>query len=423
MTFFAALRRWACAAIIGTIIPASAFANADDQVLVTVGARDITATELETAIGSSTFSVQFPSMDIDDQAALRGDMLKRMVAGTLLLLEAERRGLDQDPVYLAEAAEHRTGLLYRAYMDNLRAQVRIPDDKLAEMEELYKDDPGALEPAKIAYKGKQYKVLRALAIDTLKKRANLVMHDDRLMAGAALDTMLAEADGLSVRLSDIIGDMTLKTGDDARLLRDRLTDHIEVALVSKAAEEDRLDVGVDMKNFHDARLPSLLRERLEAKWISEDKLRETYDSHPEYSYVPEVRHVAQLVVATRDEAEQMRQRYLAGETLYVLASKYSIDPVGRKNNGDMGWLKEGTAMAEIETAIKGLADEEISPIIQTPRGYHLVVIYGRRKSQKRAYDVVKDRLRQVIVQRELSAFINDLSETFQIKWNLPMAEK
>ena len=425
MTLLSAMRKWAGVALIGgSLLPAAAMASANDQVLVTVGERNITATDLKTAIGSSNYSEQFPSLDLKDQAALRGDMLKRLVAGTLLLLEAEHRGLDQDPTYKADAAEHRTGLLYRAYMDDLHAKVRIPDDKLAEMEELYKDDPSALEPAKVLYKGQQYKILRALAVDTLKKRAHLVIHEDRLKIGAPMDTVLAEADGgLVVKLSDIIGNWTLKRADDLLQMRERLADRIEVELVSAAAEKDNLDVSAAMKAYRDERLAALLREQMEAEWINDDILRKYFDAHPSFSYVPELRHIAQVVVATREEADKLRERALKGETLYQLAAKYSIDPYGRKNNGDMGWLREGTGTPAIEAAIKDLKDEEVSQVIETPRGFHLVEIYGRRKSQHRTFEVVKDRLRQVLVQQKLAEFVNELSARYDIKWNIPMAEK
>ncbi|GAB6054152.1 hypothetical protein JCM17960_29720 [Magnetospira thiophila] len=361
-------------------------------------------------------------MDPDDQAALRGDMLKRLVAGLLLRLEAESQGLDQDPAYLAEAEDHQRGLLYRAYMDRLRANIRIPEDKMARLIESTKDDPEALEPAKSVYISSQYKVMRALALQTLKERRHLVLHDDLLQLDTLPETVLAEADGLTLRLSDILGDSPMKTEDDLRLLRDRLYDRIELELIVGAAEAEHLDVSRDMETFRQERLPALLRERLEAQWINDEVLLDAFKAHPEVSYVPEIRHVAQVVLATPQEAEALRARVLAGESLYVLAGQYSIDPVGRHNNGDMGWQKEGTAMPEIEAALQGLADGEVSPVIATPLGYHLVAIYGRKKSQTRSFDVVSDRLRQMIGQERLTAFVNQLSTKFPVQWTLPMGQ-
>ena len=60
------------------------------------------------------------------------------------------------------------------------------------------------------------------------------------------------------------------------------------------------------------------------------------------------RHVGQLVVATRQEAEALRMRILKGESLFTLAGQYSIDPAGRKQNGDMGWIVDGRGLPEID---------------------------------------------------------------------------
>lgn len=430
-TFFTA-QRWIFSITLGAVLgvllsailpwTASASAADQDQVLVLVNERPITMLDLETAIGSSTFSVQFPSMDPNDQAALRGDTLKRLVAGQLLLLEAERRGLDNDPDYLTHMSAYKRGVLYRAYMDKLRADIRIPEAKMAELSETLKDQPEALEPAQNAYISAQYRVLRALALENLKTRYHLVMYDERLKVGAAPETVLAQADDLSLHLSDILGEDALKTSDDEYLLRDRLFNAVELELVVRAAEAEGLDVSPIMAAFRSERLPALLLEHMESEWVTDDILQAYFKDHPGIGYVPEVRHVAQIVVTSQDEAEALQKRILAGESLYVLAGEHSIDPIGRQNKGDMGWLKEGSGMAEIETAIKDLKDGELSPVIKTAHGYHLVAIYGRSKSQQRPFDVIKDRLRQQIFQENLAAFVNQLSTQYTVDWKLPMAK-
>lgn len=409
--------------LLGATLPwtASASASDQDQVLVLVGERPITMTDLETAIGSSTFSVQFPAMDPDDQAALRGDTLKRLVAGQLLLLEAERRGLDNDPEYLTHMTAYKRGILYRAYMDKLRADIRVPEAKLAELSETLKDQPEALEPAQNAYISTQYRVLRALALENLKTRYHLVMHDDRLKIGAAPDTVLAQADDLNLRLSDILGTDALKTANDEHLLRDRLFSTVELELVVRAAQAENLDVSAIMAAFRGERLPALLIERMDGEWVTNDILQAYFKELPGIGYVPEVRHVAQIVVASPEEAEALRKRIVAGESLYVLAGEHSIDPIGRQNKGDLGWVKEDSGMAEIETAIKDLKDGEISPVVKTAHGYHLVAIFGRSKSQQRPFEIIKDRLHQQVFQEHLAAFVNQLSTQYKVDWKLPMA--
>ncbi|GAB1233584.1 hypothetical protein UT4_20520 [Ferrigenium sp. UT4] len=69
--------------------------SAADQVVATVGDEAIYARELEGAIASSPFYTQFNTMGEDEQASLRGDMLRRLVSARLLAREARRLGLDK----------------------------------------------------------------------------------------------------------------------------------------------------------------------------------------------------------------------------------------------------------------------------------------------------------------------------------------
>ena len=64
----------------------SPFSANASQVLVTIDTLQVNSDDLDAAMASSPFSTQQTSMDEDDQAALRGDMLRRLVASRLLTL-------------------------------------------------------------------------------------------------------------------------------------------------------------------------------------------------------------------------------------------------------------------------------------------------------------------------------------------------
>jgi len=74
---------------------ASLPASAASQVLATIGTMQVSSDDLNAAMASSPFATQLASMDENDQAGLRGDMLRRLVAARLLTLEARKLGLDK----------------------------------------------------------------------------------------------------------------------------------------------------------------------------------------------------------------------------------------------------------------------------------------------------------------------------------------
>ena len=138
-------------ALASILVTAPLQAMATSQVLATVGTLQVSSDDLDAAMASSPFATQMTSMDEDDQAGLRGDMLRRLVAARLLTLEARKLGLDKTEAYQKEMENFRLGLLYRFYMDKLRERIVVPADTLAAMKKQFKGDQEGMTAAKAAY--------------------------------------------------------------------------------------------------------------------------------------------------------------------------------------------------------------------------------------------------------------------------------
>lgn len=391
---------------------------AHSQVLARVGDQSITAGQLESAIASSPFAVPFNTMNEDDQAAFRGSLLQRLVASRLLYLEAQRQGLEQSDVFRKELDEFRTGLLYRSYMDRLRSGIRIPDEVRAEMRQQFAGHADALKAAEAAYQVDRFRIARQADLKRLRARYQVHVHEEAIRTDAAPETVLLEGDGLRITYADLL------TGSDTpqpglEWIRDRLSQRAELLLVTRAAAEQGLDLGERLATFHNERLPALLLEQQEREWIpNEQVLKDYFQAHPELGRVLERRHIGQLVLATGEEAQAMRRRILAGESLFALAGQYSIDPYGREHKGDMGWVKADQGMPQIEAAIAGLADGALSEVIQTPLGFHLVTILERSPGEQRPFPKVEDKVRQAYVMERMVDYLDRLGQRYPVVWQV-----
>lgn len=84
-------------------------------------------------------------------------------------------------------------------------------------------------------------------------------------------------------------------------------------------------------------------------------------------------HARHILVATQDEAENLRARIVEGEDFADIANNYSIDASTRLAGGDLGWFPRGFLLwIEVEVAAFEQAPGEISPVTQSELGYHLV---------------------------------------------------
>lgn len=394
-------------------------ANAAPQVLVTIGNTQVNSDDLNAAMASSPFATQLTSMDEKDQAGLRGDMLRRLVAARLLMLEARRVGLDKTPAYQQDVESFRLGLLYRYYMDKLRERIVIPADTLAAMKQQFKGDADGLASAKAAYVAKQYQALKLATLQNMLQQDNTKLHEDRITAGVKADTVLMEGKSFRIKYADIVDSKEHPTLPNPEWVKEQLYKRGELLLVAKVADKEKVDVSGKLKQYEAERLPAVMMEAKTREWIPDEKtMRDWFDKHPEVAKIPERRHVGQLVVATSKEAEALRARILKGESLFNLAGEHSIDPVGRKLKGDMGWIVEGRGMPELEQALAKLEDNKISEVVETKAGFHLLMMLEHQPGKQKAYAEVRDRVRQMIINENLPSYLGELEQRHKVSWKV-----
>ncbi len=82
--------------------------------------------------------------------------------------------------------------------------------------------------------------------------------------------------------------------------------------------------------------------------------------------------------AAYEKAEKILKQLKDGADFAKLASEYSDDPASAKRGGDLGMIKRGDFVPEFENAAYKLKDGEISGIVQTQFGYHIIQMIERR---------------------------------------------
>jgi peptidyl-prolyl cis-trans isomerase C len=417
MNPIALLKRGLLAAAICLTPPCHAVA--ESQILATVGKLTVTSDDLESAMASFPFADRFPSMDENDQAALRGGMLQRLVASRLMTLEAKRLELDKTSAFLEELENFRLGLLYRHYMDKLRARIEVPAEVMADMQTQFGSDSDGLAAARSAWLADSYRGLRYHTIQKLRDDYHIRLHEERIQPGTTEhETVLLEGDDIAITYGDLIRHQA-KAPTNPEWIKDQLYKRAELLTVAKAAEKAGVDISDRLNRFTEERLPAMLVEQKQQEWTADEQaLRNFYDANPQLGRLQERRHIGQLVSDSREQAEELRQRILNGESLFELASQYSIDPYGREHKGDMGWQMEGSAHPAIEQAIASLEDNQISQAIETPLGFHLVTILERRPGGQKSYLSVRDRVRQIWITDRMANYMSELAEQYQVVWHV-----
>jgi peptidyl-prolyl cis-trans isomerase C len=261
--------------------------------------------------------------------------------------------------------------------------------------------------------------LKLATLQNLLQHDNTKLHEDRIKAGVKADTVLMEGKSFRIRYADIVDLKKHAAQPNPDWVKEQFYKRGELLLVAKAADKEGVDVSDKLKQYQSERLPAVMLETKTKEWIPGEKtLREWFAKHPEVATVPERRHVGQLVVGTRKEAEGLRARIIKGESLFTLAGELSIDPVGRKQNGDMGWFVEGRGMPELDNALSKLKDDQLSEVIETKAGFHLLTILEREPGGKKTYSDVRNRIRQMIINEKLPPYLGELERRYKVTWKV-----
>lgn len=139
-----------------------------------------------------------------------------------------------------------------------------------------------------------------------------------------------------------------------------------------------------------------LREkgRLPAINVSEAEVRATFDSlKASFPRTGPAVAFRQLIITPKPRAESeararaladsLRARVLAGDSLEVLARRFSADSGSGRQGGDLGWARRGVYVAEFENYAFQLTPGVLSPVFRTMFGFHFLRVEQRRPSEVR----------------------------------------
>ena len=82
--------------------------------------------------------------------------------------------------------------------------------------------------------------------------------------------------------------------------------------------------------------------------------------------------------ATRERLKGLRERILKGDNFAAMATLYSEDPGSSRKGGEVGFVGRGQLYPEYEASAFGLKKGEISDIVKSKAGYHIIQLIERR---------------------------------------------
>ena len=109
----------------------------------------------------------------------------------------------------------------------------------------------------------------------------------------------------------------------------------------------------------------------------------------------------------REKAEKLRKELADGADFAKLAKENSTCP-SSKEGGDLGFFGRGQMVPPFEQAAFALKPGELSDVVETPFGYHIIKLTERTKAETLPFDAARSKIEKYLKNQKVAAAVDDL---------------
>jgi peptidyl-prolyl cis-trans isomerase D len=151
--------------------------------------------------------------------------------------------------------------------------------------------------------------------------------------------------------------------------------------------------------------------------VTQDDLQSYYNQHRDQYRVAEQAKVSHILIKTplpgadgkvdekgvadaQKRAQDVLNQLKAGAKFEDLAKKYSEDPGSAKEGGSLGWIGKGRTVPEFEKAAFSLPKGQISDLVKSSYGFHIIRVDDRQDAHMKTLDEVKAEIEPILKQQK-----------------------
>ncbi len=152
--------------------------------------------------------------------------------------------------------------------------------------------------------------------------------------------------------------------------------------------------------------------------VTDQAARSFYDQNPEKFRRDEAVRASHILIgvdakatdaekkASREKIEKLRKELAAGADFAALAKANSTCPSSQQG-GDLGFFGKGQMVPSFEKAAFGLKPGEVSAVVETQFGYHLIKLAEKKAAEAVAFDEAKPRIIEFLKGQKINGAVAD----------------
>ncbi|MDC0160550.1 peptidylprolyl isomerase [Gemmatimonadales bacterium] len=219
---------------------------------------------------------------------------------------------------------------------------------------------------------------------------------DRLLVlqAAARDSLLQVSDeAINERVTEQITQLTTQFGGQLQLQEALAAEALTLTEYREILSNEQRVRQIEQLFYQ-----SRLRDAQPVNVSEEDLLERFQEARDELDQRPRLMTIRQVVVqpvateaavdTARTLAEDLLARIRTGEDFSELAIEYSGDPGSAALGGDLGWFRRGRMVREFEETAFNLLDGQISDVVETDFGFHIIKVERMRPGERNARHIL-----------------------------------
>lgn len=199
-------------------------------------------------------------------------------------------------------------------------------------------------------------------------------------------------------------------------------------LIMQQAAKEGLDRGPEIEEkLQDLKqrliVESFLKKKVEVESkVSDEDMRKFYEQNKEKFKTGDQIKASHILVKTEKEAQVILVQLASGRDFEDLAITYSVDSSSAKG-GDLGWFGKGSMVPDFENAALALNEGQISEVVKSEFGFHIIKLTGKRPAGIRPFEEVKEQIKSAIMPTKQQEVFQKIKEELKRKRKIKINEK
>ncbi|MFZ3136687.1 MAG: peptidylprolyl isomerase [Thermodesulfovibrionales bacterium] len=217
-----------------------------------------------------------------------------------------------------------------------------------------------------------------------------------------------------------------------------LQQYIQGIVISNLAKKNGFDKNPELKEQLELLIDNyiaieyLRKEVTNKVEVSEEDLKAYYESHKDEFKTPEMVRARHILIKTdpsasgeekkkaKEKAEEILKKIKAGEDFVKLATDVSDDTATKTNGGELGFFSKGRMVTPFEDAAFSLKPGEVSGIVETQFGYHIIKVEEKKEPGMELFDFAKEKFRQKLLQERAKTKVTEFIEKAMKEANIEL---